>query len=235
MPAQRLGGETIAIRRYDIAGLDSATTPEFIRHVGLAGEEREQFNETDKLVLVHMGPPLERGGSTFPISCMGTVSLTVDETRQIDVFVDELELEYEAARLRKDHQYVIAPHFREKQEKDGTTTFRRFNCAGFVIEAYREAGIILLRTDPESLPSVPLEILTDQYPDVGQLLQNPRFRERNGIPGDGPWPVVLSSYVLNALARPEEEIRSRPHMAEVGDEFFPSRRANPTSAAPASG
>jgi hypothetical protein len=235
MPAQRLSGTTIAIRRYDVAGRDSATSPHFIGHVGLSIEERDGFGETDELALVHMMPPLEHGGSRSPISCAGTVGLTVDEMRQIDVFVDELRSEYDAARIRSDRQYVIAPHARDIQAVDGTTTCRQFNCAGFVIEAYRDAGIDLLHTDPNALPSVSLEILIGQYPAVGQRLLNPRMRERYGIPGDGPWPVVLASYVMNALARPEVEIRAHPHTAMAGDEFFPSRRSIHTGAAPERG
>jgi hypothetical protein len=228
MPARRLGGTMVSIRRCDVAGLDAATNPEFIGHVGLASEERDQFGEADEIGLVHMMPPLERGGQGSRINCLGSVNLTIDEIRQIDVFADEVESEYEAARIRNDRsrQYVIAPHVRDMLAADGTTTCRQFNCAGFVIEAYREAGIDLLRTDPAALPPVSLDILMEQYPNVAPLLRNPRFRKRYGleVPDDGPWHVVLAGYVVNALDRPEEEIRTRPHTAEAGDEFFPSRR-----------
>src|SRR5690242_8842794 len=99
MPAQRLGGTAISIRKCDVAGVDSVTTPEFIRHVGLSGEERDRIGGADELRLVHMMPPLERGDTRSRIHCVGTVNLTVDEIRQIDVFADELESEYEAARI----------------------------------------------------------------------------------------------------------------------------------------
>ena len=135
MPAVRLGETTVTIRKYDVAGKDSSETSEFIGHVGLAGEERSSFRESDGLSLVHMMPPLERGTSHSPVHCV-TVGPTVDEIRQIDVFIDEMESEYEAARIRNDRQkqYVIAPHTRQVEAPDGTVICRRFSCAGMVIK-----------------------------------------------------------------------------------------------------
>lgn len=234
MPAVRLGGTTVTVRKYDVIGQDSIGTSEFVGHVGLADEEKNPFGESDELSLVHMMPPLERGIPHSPINCVGTVGLTVDEMRQIDVFVDELKSEYEAARIRNDRrrQYVIAPHVHDVLADDGIVIFRRFNCGGFVIESYREAGIELLLTDLNSLPAVSLETLVRQYPDLAALLHNPMVREKYGIPGDGPWSVVLAGYVMNALNRTTEEIRRQPHTADVGDEFFPSRRYQPSVESP---
>jgi hypothetical protein len=183
MPAVRLGGTAVAIRKYDVVGQDSVGKPGFVGHVGLAGENRDLFGPSDELLLVHMRPPLEIGASRHAIDCAGTAGLTIDEMRQIGLFIDEMESEYEAARLRSDRrrQYVIAPHVDPVSAPDGTVIYHRSSCAGFVIEAY-------------------------------------------GIPGEGPWPVVLAGYVINALVRPEEEIRRVPHTARLGDEFFPSRR-----------
>jgi hypothetical protein len=234
MPAIRLGGTTVTIRKYDVIALDSTVESEFIGHVALAGERKSSFGESDELSLVHMMPPLERGTSHSPINCVGTVGLTVDEMRQIDVFVDELESEYEAARIRNDQrrQYVIAPHAHDVLADDGTVIFRRFNCGGFVIESYREIGIDLLLTDPNNLPAVSLETLVRQYPDLATLLHNPAVREKYGIPGDGPWSVVLAGYVMNALNRTAEEIRRQPHTADVGEAFFPSHRDQPSVESP---
>lgn len=53
------------------------------------------------------------------------------------------------------------------------------------------------------------------------------MRETYGIPGDGPWPVVLAGYVINSLDRSEEDIRRDPHAARAGDEYFPSRHVPP--------
>jgi hypothetical protein len=226
MPTVRLSGTTTTIRKYDVVGQNSSGASEFIEHVALADEERRSFGESDGISLVHMMPPLRRETSHSPIHCVGTVDLTVDEIREIDVFIDEIESEYEAARIRNDRrqQYVIAPHVRPIQAPDGTMICRRFSCAGVVIEAYREIEITLLQTEPATLPAVSLDSLERQYPDLAPMLQRPKVREDYGIPGDGPWPVVLAGYVMNALVRTAEEVRRQPYTAESGDEFFPSRR-----------
>ena len=228
MPASRLDDTSHHVRRYDVVGSDSDGTSEFVGHVGLADEDRADFRGADvPLSLVHMRPPLERGGTPLPAHCVGGAELTVEERLQIDLFVKELDSEYQAANVRGSlrNQYVIAPHVSDKKAPDGTTIHRRFNCGGFVIEAYREAGIDLLRTDPGELPPVSLETLATQYPHAESSLQDPKMRQRFGIPGDGPWGVVLAGYVLNAVDRSSTDIRTQPYTATPGDEYFPSRRA----------
>jgi hypothetical protein len=192
MPARRIGSEESFVQKFDIVGQDSAGTTEFVRHVGLAGEDKDPLGTPAVVPMVHMGPPLSRGAVSEPISIIGAAGLTVDEIRQIEVFVDEQLLEYEAAKSSRREQYVIAPHVKEHESQDGTIICRRYNCAGFVIEAYRSAGVEFIETAPSSLPSVELSTLTIQYPDMVTLLEKPKNRERFGIPGRGPWPVVLA-------------------------------------------
>ena len=119
--------------------------------------------------------------------------------------MDEQLLEYEAERVGSHNQYVISPHVMEAKSRDGTVVCRRYNCAGFVAEAYLSVDIEFIQTAPSSLPHVGLSTLAIQYPDQVKLLENPQIRERFGIPGEGPWPVMLAGYVVNALARPEAD------------------------------
>jgi hypothetical protein len=224
MPARRIGKEESSVRKFDIVGQDSAGATEFIRHVGLAGEEKNPLGAPSAVPMVHMGPSLSRGAVPEPISIIGAAGLTVDEVLQIQVFVDEQLLGYEAAKAGRREQYVIAPHVKEPESHDGTIICRRYNCAGFVVEAYRSVGIEFIQTAPSSLPPVELSTLTIQYPDMVRFLEKPKKREEFGIPGDGPWPVVLAGYVVNALDRTEAEIRSRPYQPVLGDGFFPARR-----------
>jgi hypothetical protein len=159
--------------------------------------------------------------------------LTVDEQLQIGLFSDEVESEYEAARLGKFRdQYIICPHLKEVHREDQTVLYHRFSCAGFVLEAFREAEINILWTDLAPLPLVGPDALKTQYPEFAKILDRLREREKLGIPGDGPWPVVLAGYVLNALARPEREIRNTPYLPRAGNEFFPPRRAEPSGPGP---
>src|SRR6185437_15528756 len=110
---------------------------------------------------------------------------------------------------------------------DGTIICQRFSCGGFVIEAYRFAGIDLLTTDAGSLPPVGVELLRLAYPDQHRTLDNPRLRTSLGLEGDGPWPIVLSGYLLHSLARAEAGIRSGPYHPQPGDEYFPARPPHP--------
>jgi hypothetical protein len=220
-----VSGAAVSVGQFDVFGQESGTAPQFIRHVGLANESRETFDGSPPLDIAHMGPPLSRGPRPDPITVLGTAGLTVDEVRKIQVFVDEQFMEHEADKTRRVGGYVIAPHVKEVTSQDGTVIFRRYNCAGFVIEAYDSADIQLLDTAESSLPPVALPTLGTQYPDMVGHLERPNIRERFGIPGDGPWPIVLAGYVVNALDRSEADIRARPFRATAGDEYFPSRRS----------
>lgn len=156
------------------------------------------------------------------VHSLGWAGLTTDEIQQMRVFIERLDSEYEANRItgKPGRQYVIHPHVRETDDR---CSFRRFNCAEFVIEAYRYAGIDVVVTDPEQLPGVELDTIVRAYPDHRDSLNNSRFRARLGLEGDEPWPVVLAGYVLNALNRSVEDIRSGRYAPKDGDEFFPSR------------
>lgn len=228
MPAQRLGMAAAAVQKFDVLGIDAEASPEFIRHVGLAQEEGPLDGLGSTLAMTHMAPPLEIGVPSGPISSLGTASLTGDEILQIMAFVDNHADEYTKSNAVKTFdQYCVAPHVRERRTPDGDLLCLQFNCGGFVIEAYRFADIDLLETDPASLPLTSLEILRGQYPQFAELLRIPRLRQRMGIPGDGPWPVVLAGYVINAMNRPDDEIRAQPRRAVAGDGFFPPRPVRP--------
>ncbi|HKI17949.1 MAG TPA: hypothetical protein VKA15_08710 [Isosphaeraceae bacterium] len=228
MPAQRVGSTAIAILRLDVVAQDASSEPGFIGHLALAGEDRPSYEASAVLPVLHMRPPLERAGEC-PANCVGSVGLTADEQLQIGLFYDEVESEYQAARARPVQQYVISPHIDEIRREDQTVVCRRFSCAGFVIEAYREARIDMLATGRDDLPVVCLDTLKTQYPVFARNLDHLRLREQLGIPGDGPWPVVLAGYVVNALNRPETVIRSTPYRAIAGDEFFPPRQRGESS------
>lgn len=230
MPAARLQATPHAVRQFDVGGQDSAQVVEFVRHVGLAIQSYDGLTSASSVVrLVHMGPPLtlDNAEAGNPIHAFATVGLTADELLQIQLFVDELTSEYEAEEARPLRQYVIRPHATDPDEQ---FPFRRFNCAGFVVEAYRDAGIELLNLEDEVLPSVSLDTLKMAYPDHASSLDRVQLRAAYGLDGEGPWPVLLAGYVMNAMAREANEIRASPHTARIGDEFFPSRTPTATTA-----
>jgi len=219
MTARRVDNTEFGIARFDVLGRDSESAPRFVRHLALSNEAHTALKVGTEVAFTHMRPPLRIGSDKRTVDCAGSVPLKADEIRQIGVFIDELDQEYKAQRARPRDQYVIRPHvvpFRDR----GTVLFQRFSCAGFVIEAHREAGIDLLQTDDASLPRIDLATLRNAYPDAGARLDDPAFRAENKLDGDGPWPVVLPGHVLHSLKRDVAAIRAAPHRASQGEEFF---------------
>jgi hypothetical protein len=124
-------------------------------------------------------------------------------------------------------EYCVRPHTDTftRPLQDDTVQFRQFSCAGFVIEAYKEAGIELIDTDETRLPLVGLAALCAAYPDQQEVLYLPVQREKKNLPGEGPWPVVMAGYVINALDYPRDKL---PYTPQPGDEYFPPRRPAPS-------
>jgi hypothetical protein len=223
MPARRLDGNPVAVRKNDVAGQDSDSVAHFVRHASLTAEEYQAAVDALPMRLTDMGPPLARAGEEQRVHAHGCVPLTAGEIAQIDLFIDRLESEYQAHGARRRQQYVVLPHCRPEKGDDGTVLYHRYSCGGFVIEAYRFVGIDLIATDAASLPAVGLDVLRLAYPDQQRALDNPRLREALGLDGSGPWPIVLPGYLLNSLRRTEGEIRNGPYRPQPGDEYFPAR------------
>ena len=219
MPAKRLDSEFIEIGQYDVAGQDSDEVPNLVRHVALCAQTFANLTDTGcALRLTHMLPPFSVGDETHEVQTAGWAVLSVDELLQMQLFVDELDSEYQAQVRRGAIEYTICPHYLEPSEH---FPFRRFNCAGFVVEAYRFAGIELLAID-DNFPKVTLTSLKHAYPDQARRLDNPVLRRFMGLEGmDGPWPVVLAGYVINSLNRSAEEIRESPYSPVEADAYFP--------------
>lgn len=231
MPAWRLNGQGITVRKYNAVGFDSATTPQFITHLALSDEERQNMSLANNGVnVVHMMPPL-RTSRGLPIQVIGSVQLGPDEQSQIGVFVEERKLEYraqenrQARKPKREDQYIIDP---PAKGPDPDKPYWRFSCAGFVIQAYLEAGIQLLVRDRSRLPKIPLEVLKQAYPaSLASRLDNAGERAKYGLSDEGKkgWPVILAGYVINSLARDASVIQTTPYQPVRGDEFFPSQRA----------
>ena len=115
-------------------------------------------------------------------------------------------------------QYVIHPPWQDHRDRNtGVVRYRRYSCAGFVLDAYEQIGIPLLETEEQSLPEVTSEAVEAAYP---KPFENPGLLPRFGLQGNGPWRVVLAGYVLHALDRSKADIREKPYPAQEGDEIF---------------
>jgi len=212
MPSYRLTDSAIAISLYDVAGMDADTRVGLIAHIGLAAKAGN-VQLGVPFPLNHMVPPIETDDLRFPVHVMGRCNLDSDEIRQIKVFLDEVASELQAQSQLQ--QYIIFPHF---QAPTTGNSYRRFNCSGFVAEAYRYAGITLV--DTNNLPDVDLATLKDAYPAFLTVLNSDRLRERLGLKGSGPWGVLMPAYILNSLHR--DDVRASAYVARPTDMHFPS-------------
>lgn len=224
MPATRPTA-AFDITAYDAVGTDSAAAAGFVRHVALARTAVRGQTPAAGLPAAHMQPPLDLTGEAT-VHVHGTLPLSIEEQQAVERFVRDLDLEYTRLNSQPEQQYCVRPHTRNTTSPDGTVFLRRFSCVGFAVEAYRDARLEVVATDDASLPSVTLETLLLAYPDMARWLNSPAARARAcGLPGDGPWPVLLPGHFFAALDAEADRIRSRPPYQPVsGDEFFPSRR-----------
>jgi len=214
---QHFGGD---IRLYDAIGQDSSDVPNFVRHIGLSLEEGS-FTVGDILSvrIVEMIPPLSdpEDSTAQAVDVVASIELNAIELRQIKAFVNELISEYQLFDADPNGQYHIFPHF---VERDGDDSCRRFSCAGFVVNAYGDAGVLLI--DFTQLPDIGLETLVTAYPDQDRGLRIGRYRAKAGLVGDGPWPVLLPGYVFHSMNRDPDTCRKTPYTAQAGDECFPA-------------
>ena len=149
MPAERIRDEPVAVQRFDVAGLDSSAAPEFISHVALAGEERDDLTrDFSEVRLTHMQPPLKRESRPTPVDVIASAGLSPSQQSQVNIFLDEVANEYEAERARGTEQYVVNPHM---AEPDADYSCRRFSCAGLVIEARLPFGLKMSTRETDAL------------------------------------------------------------------------------------
>ncbi len=134
MPAQRVGRTPVPFQQFDVLGFDSVATPRFITHVGLASGTGA-LSSGESATMVHMAPPLRIEDQSGPVTSVATATLTADEIKQVETFIDLIEGEYESAGLRDSHrQYCILPHARPRRGGDETIVCAQYSCAGLVID-----------------------------------------------------------------------------------------------------
>lgn len=215
MPAFAFSRQPQPARRYDVIGVHSATLSGFVRHVALFNNDGGTVCVDQDVDVVHMGPPLDRHGKA-KASVMGVVPLTNDEVREIEIWIAGIDDEYARSRVPPLRQYIIKPPWQD-WPPNGVRRYRRYSCAGFVLDAYRRVDIHLLELDEQSLPPVDKNTLCAAYPEAA----NPRRHPRLDLPATGPWRIVLAGYVLHALNRDQQQIRQSSYRAQPGNEQFP--------------
>lgn len=198
MPVQRLSQtDPVCVEQYWVCARESRSR-DFVHHVGLSSET-QLVKYGDEASWTHMAPPFQSGHRK--VNLIAWVNLTAEDQECIALFIEQYAEDIKD--VNEEDQYIIFP-CRSSPTIDHP--YDRFSCAGFVLEAYKSIGFHLL--DINSVPENDLEYLCRYYSSPS--LQDVSFREKLGLIGAGPWPVVLPGYVLNSFTRDDEQIRREP-------------------------
>jgi len=161
-----------------------------------------------------MRPPLKQGDA-ITVHVAGHIPLTNDERKQVEAWVEKVTDE---SPISWRNQYVIHPPWKDEYDSNtGVRRYRRYSCAGFVLDGHRQVNIELLDIDEDVLPAVDRQTIISAYPEAER---HPDLLLCWGLEGNGPWKVVLAGYVLHALNRPTNQIRQEPFRVKEGDEQF---------------
>lgn len=214
--------------KFDVIGM--SVKPDYINHLAVLSEP-VSIRHGMTVDVFEMKPPLLAGqldpNTSKPLYGTGKAhavgwidDLSVDERRYIEIWIKDTRTKVPSNIIKC---YIIDPPWYDILEK-GTRRImsRRFSCAGFVLRCYEEGlGIRLLDCTPDCLPPVDRALLESIY-DEDTLEVLDRLGDRLGITGPPPWRIVLCGYVLHALNRPVELIRTTPHrVSGVEEAEFP--------------
>jgi hypothetical protein len=217
MAAVDLSLQSHQVARYDVIGEHSADLPRFVKHVALSLADEGEIRCDQNIDVMHMGPPLSRRGAVRA-HVAGSIPLNNEEIREIETWIAEIEDEYEDSSVDGNirAQFCIHPPWKDELDPNtGVRRYRRYSCAGFVLDAYHQVRVDLLEIDENALPEVDRRLLSLAYPRAPLESLQPF-----GLEGAGPWRIVLAGYVLHSLSRGEQEIRQRPYRPQAGDERF---------------
>ncbi|MBN2476360.1 MAG: hypothetical protein JXB62_17235 [Pirellulales bacterium] len=153
--------------------------------------------------------------------------LDLDDREGIEDWLAEVDTEPPPENPFK--RYVVRPHCDwQTAPETGRRLYRRFSCAGFVVECYRSVGINLVNTREADLPDVEYAMIKHAYPQVKdranvQEAMGGLTLDDLGLGGDGPWQVVLAGYVFHALDEiSDENPRAAPHApASTAEAYYP--------------
>lgn len=193
-------------RRLAIVGFYAGEGSQFVKHAALL-REAANLRSASEVAVWHMGPPVSLS-TTGPQKCrcelIGQIELSNEEIEAIDDWIASVSTQYTGVSILPFQQYVIAPHMVWVKSEEGRPLRQRFSCVGYVIEAYRSAEIDLV--DVSAVPDVERATVETVYEDLvrlaGRSVPARRFGfvgfDDLGVPGDGPWPVVLPGYLFHS-------------------------------------
>ncbi|MCX7424172.1 MAG: hypothetical protein NTW96_00820 [Planctomycetia bacterium] len=218
MPAERLPfqhkPDTPAAPVYAVVGTYPSTGHDgFVLHIALLAEETK-LSYGQSAAVWHMRPPLESG--EHPVHVVGTTPLTLDDVESLHDWRNEVDKEPPPDNPFR--RYIVRPHSRSYHAPEtNRKLYQRFSCVGYVIECYRSIDVDLVVTSEPDLPEVDSDTLEKVYPDLNRI--GARMREVLGIPGNGPWPILMPGYVFHALAQATEETPRPPAYTPESTEY----------------
>ena len=209
------------LAQFAVIGIYDDPDSAFVKHVALLREDSTVVYGAEVHVF-HMGPPLVAGDRSrghagedpiCPSHVAGWINLTVDEREGMIDWLAEVDKENRPGGLVGTWRtYVVDPPECWYEDEKQVRLYRRFSCGGFVLACYRDgAGITLIETPSTATwPEVSLDQIIRAYGP--QVRERETLRSSLGLPGDGPWSVLLAGYVIHAFDRGDGEIRTSPLM-----------------------
>jgi hypothetical protein len=221
--------------KYSIIG-NYAARP-FVRHAALLKADTALQFGADNVLVWHMGPPLVAGTKTIAdlaalpelikerikrttVHIVGYLDLDLDDIEGIETWLAEVDKEERPMSSSSEEiiaQYRVSPAVHWVLAENDTPLYRQFSCIGFVIECYRFISINLIDdSSTENLPEVALDKIVAAY---GPRANREDFRKKIGIPGPGPWRILLAGYLFHSLDRDTDTIKHMAYIPKTISEF----------------
>jgi hypothetical protein len=215
MPAKSLSRREELAHAFCVVGTYCNAKDKYVRHVGLLSPSRNGSTTPVKLsygqavsldhVFIEKFEPLytiiklnhnatAQGVAAHVVGWLnGNLDddLSPKQKEKLMSLIGELE----TARI----EYVCHPPCPDFIEPNSMGHLVRMSCVGLVILVYKSLGTQLLDESYSMYPNVSKKELESIYPMIRGIRTPEKKRKIGLIPPDGPWPIVLPSYLFHAL------------------------------------
>jgi len=202
------------LKQFDIVGTCADANHRRAVHVAIS-EGRVRCALGKHVSVSHCGPPFysdPHEESNTRLDIYGRVTnLTDDEIKILKLRRQQVctQMTSQKEGLSGLEHYYIKPVIKKERDAETNRIIKlRFSCVGYVLHLYEAIGIEFVREN-ESLPLVSFDFLSEEYPRFPAAVLK-RYLPKLGLVGNGPWRVLLASYVVKSLQRSDDEIRSGP-------------------------
>ena len=216
--------------KYSIVGHYAARP--FVKHAALLKADTALLFGAEDVLVWHIGPPLVAGAKTTAAAAEKEQDnrpyCWIYQSRCRSIFegietwltdVDKEDRPVGHSRTELLAQYRVSPPIHWVPAENGIPLYRQFSCVGFVMDCYRFIGVNLIDDSrADNLPEVTIDIIVAAY---GPIARKADYRTRFGIPGPGPWRIVLAGYIFHSLNRDPDVIRQTPYVPSgIADKDF---------------